>query len=143
MTALSGYPGAGKTHRRTTDPKLKHLPQLDVADYYFSHPGIHSNDAFALLLSDLGYLLNRGQSVVVETTLFVSSIQRTWLELTCRLYGAELTYIDLLEEPQVCWERVKKQQILVMNQTMTKRERQSQERYFSSRLRLLEQFLHR
>jgi len=35
----------GKTTLGTTDPILKNLPQLDVADFYFRYPGIHANDA--------------------------------------------------------------------------------------------------
>jgi hypothetical protein len=52
--AISGFPGAGKTTLRTTDPKFTNLPQLDVADFYRKHPGIHSHDAFVLLSMDAG-----------------------------------------------------------------------------------------
>ena len=88
--AISGFPGAGKTTLRTTDPKFTNLPPLDVADFYRKYPGIHSNDAFALLLGEMDTLVEQGKDVVVEATLFSNSIQRVWLGLLAGIHGVEL-----------------------------------------------------
>lgn len=137
--AISGFPGVGKTTLRKTDPKLKNLPHLDVADFYRKYPGIHSNDAFALLLGEMDTLIEQGKDVVVEATFFTNSIQRVWLGLHAGMHGVELKYIDLHADPQICYDRIKAQYEEDIK-TADPKDRGSLEEYYQSRFRLLQDF---
>ena len=51
IIALSGLSGVGKTYRRTTDPSLKDLPYIDIADIYPEYPGISKLTAFGRMMT--------------------------------------------------------------------------------------------
>ena len=66
VTILCGVSGSGKTHRRTTDPDLKHLPCVDIADVYREYPVFDSLTATAVVCKRARVLLRKTDHVVIE-----------------------------------------------------------------------------
>jgi predicted kinase len=111
IIALCGLSGVGKTYRRETDPELKNLPYVDVADIYMEEEeGISSRWALQLMLNKIEYMIERGeQTIVVEASFRRRSGQRQWLEYLAGKYDYQVEYIELEAPVEECIERVKRQ----------------------------------
>jgi hypothetical protein len=104
---LSGLSGVGKSFRRTTDPKLKDLPYVDVADIYRSNPGIQAKDAFSMLINEaFGYITDGAETVVLEAYFKPASFQRRTLEYYAEGSEVQVEYIDLVETAEICKVRI-------------------------------------
>jgi hypothetical protein len=105
---LAGLSGVGKTYRRTTDPALKDLPYVDIADIYRDNPGgIPPRDAFSMLINEaFGYINDGAEAVVLEAYFKPGSFQRKSLEYYAEGSSVQVEYIDLTASVAVCKERI-------------------------------------
>jgi len=106
---LCGVSGVGKSHRRTTDPALKDLPFVDIADIYRENPGIQPREAFGMLMNEAHALITQDghQTVVLEAYFKKGSFQRQVIEYYAD--GVEIEYIELAAPVETCKERIRKQ----------------------------------
>lgn len=107
--ALSGGSGIGKTFTRTTDPKLKDLPYLDIADIYSTCPGVTAAVAWSLFEEELIPLLEEQPAIVLEAYFRPGSFQRKRLEYIAEANGFSVQYIEPEADKQTRIERVKAQ----------------------------------
>jgi predicted kinase len=135
--ALSGYPGSGKSTLRATDPRLKDLPFVDVADIYAEFDPIGSQDAFSQLLIQASEALKDSDAVVLEATFPRGHWQRTLLEGWAKMKKAKLEYIELAVDPRECYARVLKQYDEVAGKAESDDERARLHRYFHGRIDIL------
>jgi len=105
---LAGLSGVGKTYRRTTDPALKDLPYVDIADIYRDNPGgIPPRDAFSMLINEaFGYINDGAEAVVLEAYFKPGSFQRKSLEYYAEGSSVQVEYIDLTASVALCKERI-------------------------------------
>jgi predicted kinase len=108
--ALCGVSGVGKTHRRTTDPALKNLPFVDIADIYRDNPGIQPRQAFSMLINKAFTMVRDGaETVVLEAYFKPGSFQRESLEYFCEADGVQIEYIELTASIEECKQRIQSQ----------------------------------
>jgi hypothetical protein len=133
--ALSGGSGIGKTFTRNTDPKLKDLPYLDIADIYNQCPGISAAMAWSLFEEALIPLLDEHSVVVLEAYFRPGSYQRRRLEYIAEANGFTVQYIEPEADKQTRIARVKAQ----YHQAVSKQpEKPWHRRYLDARLYLIE-----
>jgi predicted kinase len=137
IIAVAGLPGSGKTTRKNSDPILKGLPFIDVADVYAELPGISSQDAFGELLRQVSETLETSDAVVIEASLAHGHWQRSLLEGFCQVKKIKLEYIELVVDPKVCLERVMRQYDEVYLKAESDDERLRLNNYFGGRVRIL------
>jgi hypothetical protein len=107
--ALSGGSGIGKTYTRTTDPMLKLLPYLDIADIYNTCPNVTAAMAWSLFEEELIPLLEEQPAIVLEAYFRPGSYQRKRLEYIAEVNGFSVQYIEPEADKQIRIERVKAQ----------------------------------
>jgi hypothetical protein len=100
IIALSGISGVGKTYRRTTDPALKDLPFVDIADIYAEFPYGTPAQVFAEACYRLQGLLEGHDVVVIEAALLPDSRQRPILAACARSMEARVEYVDIPTPPR-------------------------------------------
>jgi len=66
VIVLAGVSGVGKTHARLTDPALKDLPCVDIADVYCEYPEFDWMEAFFALARRVRTCLEQCDTVIVE-----------------------------------------------------------------------------
>ena len=137
IIALSGLPGSGKTTYKHSDPLLKGLPFVDVAEIYAELNPIDSADAFAELLRQASESLETNDTVVIEATLARGSWQRPLLEGFCKMRRFELSYIDFDVDPEVCYDRVMAQYNEVYPNAESDAERLRLFNYYNGRINIL------
>ena len=110
---MSGLPGSGKTYTRTHDPKLKHLPFVDIEDIYRDYeerfPEFGKLDWHTALLKLLGIaseLLRQKKVVVIEGIFWPNSPSREMLGTFARVHGWTLVYIECKADVEECRKRV-------------------------------------
>ena len=108
LICLSGISGVGKTYRRTTDPKLKDLPYVDIADIYCDNPGIDAGQAFVMMYNEAMMLLEEHDTVVLEAWFRSGSRQRQFIEHYAP-DNYEVQYIELDAPVEVCVQRIVEQ----------------------------------
>jgi hypothetical protein len=107
IIALSGVSGVGKTYRRTTDPALKDLPFVDIANVYAEFPDGTPAQVFAEACFRLHGLLAKHDTVVFEAALLPDGRQRPTLALCARGGDVRLEYIEIPAPPRaVLLERI-------------------------------------
>jgi predicted kinase len=140
IIALCGISGVGKTHRRTTDPKLKDLPFADVANVYREYPEIQSRLAFQIFLDNIEALMEAGNEQIVVEASF-SQRQRDWLGYIAEKHDYEVEYIELEAPVEECIRRVKAQFESFKSEKHSREELETMERYTGARLRWLNDVL--
>lgn len=134
VIALSGVSGAGKTYRRTTDPALKDLPCVDIADIYAEFPGAPKAEIFAAAMFRLQDLICEHDAVVFEAALLPGSRQRPILESCLRNCGAELEYLVVPTPPRaVLLGRILNDYHQAIEEATTDADRAKAENYFNAR----------
>jgi predicted kinase len=103
--ALSGLPGSGKTHLRTTNEKLKDLPCVDIKDFY-TNKDISWALALNMLLNEVNTLLLNHDEIVIEALFMRGSAQRKWLEWEASKQGFKVEYSELDTPPDECRRRI-------------------------------------
>ena len=107
---LCGVSGVGKSYRRTTDPDLKDLPFVDIADIYRDNPGMQPRQAFSMMLNEAFGLINDGkETVVLEAYFKPKSYQREGLEYYCDSADIQIEYIELVAPVAECKKRIQAQ----------------------------------
>ncbi|MGD0002838.1 MAG: hypothetical protein ABSE06_01270 [Anaerolineaceae bacterium] len=107
---LCGVSGVGKSYKRTTDPALKDLPFVDIADIYRDNPGIKPRDAFSMLINEAFSMFQDGAyTVVLEAYFKRGSFQRDALEYFCQGDGVDIEYIELSAPVEECKKRIQAQ----------------------------------
>jgi hypothetical protein len=107
IVALCGGSGVGKTYRRTTDPVLKDIPALDIADCYNDYPFVTPSQALSIFVGRLIDLISEGEeNIVVEAYFREGSTQRNWLEYVAEANGYTVEYITLLGDFETRKERI-------------------------------------
>jgi len=107
IICLGGVSGVGKTYRRTTDPELKDLPYVDIADIYSDNLNLTANVAFALMIDKLIVLLEDHNTVVLEAGFFPEGSQRQHVDYIAQQNDAQVKYIELAAPVDVCIQRVR------------------------------------
>jgi hypothetical protein len=121
IVALCGGSGVGKTYTRTTDPALKDLPALDIADCYKDYPFATPSEALSVFVSRLVEWIEDGiENIVVEAYFREGSSQRNWLNYVAEANGYTVEYITLLGDFETRKERILKQ--FVEGETHTRTE---------------------
>lgn len=142
VIALCGLSGAGKTHLRTTDPCLKDLSCVDIADIYEEHHrnGLQPQQALWQMLDAIRDRLDNGIDVIVAEAYFKrGGRQREWLENYAGAYGWTVEYIELDTPIEVCIERVQRDAEEFQKRTDISREvKERFERYSEARRKFLE-----
>lgn len=133
IVALSGVSGVGKTYRRTTDPALKDLPCIDIADIYKEHPGISKLTAFGRMMTSTEMLLRDDDTVVLEAAFLPNSRQRDWLTVWADFLNAEIEYIELAAPKAVLLERIEHDYRQGRHRP-THKEREEARRYHNARI---------
>jgi len=103
---LAGVSGVGKTHTRLTDPELKDLPHLDIADVYREFPEFDWVEAFWALVKQVRSALGKHPAVVIEGYFLPGSVTRRWLLDDLKVAGAQVEVRDLWAPIEVCQERI-------------------------------------
>jgi hypothetical protein len=133
IIVLSGVSGVGKTHRRTSDPTLKQLPFIDIADIYKEHPGISKLTAFGRMMTSTEMLLRETDTVVLEAAFLPGSRQRDWLTVWADFLNAEVEYIELTAPKEILLERVECD-YRTGRKLPTAHERDTARRYYEARV---------
>jgi len=108
---LAGVSGVGKSYRRTTDPALKDLPYVDIADIYRDNPGILPRQAFSMMVTEAFAMINDGKETIVLEALFKKNgFQREGLEYYADAADIQIEYIDLTASVEECVQRIKAQE---------------------------------
>ena len=141
IIALAGYPGAGKTTARTTDPGLCFLPYLDIADIYAEYPNIQSKVAFAELLNRLVIMIGEARHDAIVIEAMCVSWQRLWLEVIARANDIQVEYREIHTDLLVCIERVKEQFEAELRSAQNEKERSRITRRHIARLSILQRDL--
>lgn len=139
IIALSGISGAGKTHRRNTDPRLKNLPYVDIADVYAEFEGVNPGFAFGEALRRVDGLLQIHEAVIFEAAFMKGSRQRDTLYCFCRDRQFKLEYIEI-KPPE---KKILLQRILVdfdrsIELAVTDEQKQKAKRYYDARKSFVE-----
>ena len=80
LIILYGHSGAGKSHRRTTDPELSRLEYVDLGDVVADTKG-GPLDTFEAMMGELGRRIEATTPpVVVEGHFLPASASRAWME---------------------------------------------------------------
>lgn len=95
VTVLCGVSGSGKTHRRTTDPDLKGLPYVDIADVYKEFPEFDSFVATAVVCKRVRSLLQKTDHVVIEGYFLPGTPSRRKIANEMQVAGADAEFILL------------------------------------------------
>ncbi len=143
IIALCGISGVGKTYLRSTDPRLKDFPHIDIADIYEEEPeGSSNRQIFALMLDRVENMIEQGEDVIVLEAYFRrGSYQRQWLEFLADRWDARVEYIELEAPLEVCIQRIKAQLEAFKKQPgVAKGEVEKMERYTSARLEILQSY---
>jgi predicted kinase len=135
--ALSGRSGAGKTFRRRTDPDLKDLFCIDIADIYQEHPEADPHSAFSMMLEAMAETFEQGETFVVEARFRKDNYQRQWLDHFAEYYGYTVVYIEIDTPIDVCIERVKEDYVRDVEQEPTVAGKMWLHRYSTARLHIL------
>lgn len=137
IIALSGLPGSGKTTFKNSDPLLKTLPFVDVADVYAEFNPISARDAFAELLNQTSEHLKGSDIVVIEASLARNTWQREVLANFCKMKHVSLKYKEFFVDAKTCYQRVLAQYNEVYPQAESDDKRAIINNYFSSRIAIL------
>lgn len=131
MYALSGPPGAGKTHHRMNDPDLCLVPFIDIADLYGQGADLSAVQWVFLRAVELAMQVE--DELVVEAAFLPGSPQRkNFIDLAARI-GAEIVWIELDAPFDVLEERVKGD----YQKAIGGPNEQDALRYYQARLRLI------
>ena len=134
IIALSGVSGVGKTYKRTTDPELKDLPFVDIADFYAEFPFANSATVFQEALWRVDRLMDGNDTVVLEAALLKSSNQRNVLYAFCRIGQYGLQYIEIPSPPaNVLLERIKKDLDKSLEIAVTEEDKKKATKYYNAR----------
>jgi len=106
---LCGTSGSGKTHARTTDPELRDLPCVDIADAYRRDPGCDWLDAAFYVLKQVRRLLRRHDVVVVEGYFLPGTTTRKMLVDDLKVTGAQAEFRWFWAPIEVCEQRISDQ----------------------------------
>jgi len=106
---LSGVSGTGKTHTRTTDPELKDLPHLDIAEVYREFPEFDWSEALGCLLKRARKMLQEHDTIVIEGHFLPGSTTRKMLVDDLKVAGAKVDVRWFWVPLEVCVQRISDQ----------------------------------
>lgn len=106
VTILCGVSGSGKTHRRTTDPGLRDLPYVDIADVYREFPEFDSYVATAVVCKRALALLRQTWHIVIEGYFLPGTPSRQQLADEMRVAGVDTKFILLTVATATAQQRI-------------------------------------
>ena len=104
---LTGVSGVGKTYARTTDPELRDLPYVDIADVYREFPEFHWDQAIRACLKRVRKALERHETIVIEGYFLPGTRTRQWLLGDLKVAGVHNVEVRNMWAPfEVCQGRI-------------------------------------
>lgn len=106
VTVLCGVSGSGKTYLRTTNPDLKRLPYVDIADVYAQYPEFDWVTATCVACRRALALLQQNDHVVIEGYFLPGTPSRRQLEREMIVAGVSALYILLTVTTAAAQQRI-------------------------------------